>query len=564
MQETEWILKKVPESVRPGTGCDRDLPFILRILLAQRGVIAEDQLETFLRPRLGDLRDPFELPEMDIAVQRILQAVDKNERICIFGDYDVDGITSVVILRNVLAAYGLDPQTFIPIRGREGYGLSDAAIDRCLDAGPRPSLLITVDCGTASGDQIKRLNEQGIDVIIADHHEPGLVGRPPAVAVVNPKLGDDYGYLCSAGVVFKLAHALLKTRRLQEVDLKKWLDLVAVATIADIVPLVEENRLLVRHGLRRLPQTPNHGLRALMEVSGMNGHATSGDVGFRIGPRINAAGRMDAPDDALAVLMTDSMKVAARLAEQLDDYNRQRQKHEQQMYEEALQQLEESFDEDKDPVIVVGSRRWHPGVVGIVASRLMRYYHRPAFVVSFDEEGMGKGSGRSIEGVSLVEAIASCGSVLEAGGGHHMAAGISLCEKKMGEFRQAFSDYVLTSTTAEDRKPRIHIDAEVPFEDLSLDFLQSYELLQPFGPGNPQPVFMSREVWLTESPRHLKNRHLRLSLRQGIQERDAMYFGAADRELPDPPWDVAFTIDRNLFRGRISLQISVREIRTAE
>jgi len=564
MQETEWIVKNVPECVRRATGCDRDLPFILRILLSQRGVIADDQLEAFLRPRLGDLRDPFELPEMDIAVQRILQAVDNSEQICIFGDYDVDGITSVVILRNVLSAYGLDPQTFIPVRGREGYGLSDAAIDRCLDAGPTPSLLITVDCGTASGAQIKRLTEQGIDVIVADHHETELVGRPPAVAVVNPKLGDDYGYLCSAGVVFKLAHALLKTRRLQEVDLKEWLDLVAVATIADIVPLVEENRLLVRHGLRRLSQTPNQGLRALMEVSGMKGQATSGDVGFRIGPRINAAGRMDAPDDALAALTTNSVKVAVRLAEQLDDYNRQRQKHEQQMYEEALQQLEESFDEDNDLVIVVGSRRWHPGVVGIVASRLMRYYHRPAFVVSFDEEGKGKGSGRSIEGVSLVEAIASCGSVLEAGGGHHMAAGISLYEKKMGEFRQAFSDYVLSSTTAEDRKPRIHIDAEVPFEELSLDFLQSYELLQPFGPGNPQPVFMSREVWLTESPRRLKNRHLRLSLRQGIQERDAMYFGAADRELPNPPWDVAFTIDRNLFRGRISLQIIVREIRTAE
>ncbi|MDP7107225.1 MAG: DHH family phosphoesterase, partial [Roseibacillus sp.] len=243
MQETEWIVKKVPEGVRPDPGCD--LPFILRILLAQRGFLADDQLETFLRPRLGDLRDPFELPEMDPAVQRILQAVDKGEQTCIFGDYDVDGITSVVILRHLLSAYGLDPQTFIPIRGREGYGLSDAAIDRCLDAGARPSLLITVDCGTASGTQIKRLSEQGIDVIVVDHHETGLVGRPPAVAVVNPKLGDDYGYLCSAGVVFKLAHALLKTRRLQEVDLKEWLDLVAVATVADIVPLVEENRLLV-------------------------------------------------------------------------------------------------------------------------------------------------------------------------------------------------------------------------------------------------------------------------------------------------------------------------------
>ncbi len=564
MQETEWIVAKVPEGVDPGTGNDRELPFILRVLLAQRGFTADEQLESFLRPRLRDLRDPFELPEMDLAVQRVLEAIDKGEPTCIFGDYDVDGITSVAIMRHLLSVYGLEPQTYIPIRGQEGYGLSDAAIDRCLEAGVKPSLLITVDCGTASGAQIERLADQGIDVIVLDHHEAGPEGRPPAVAVVNPKFGDDYGYLCSAGVVFKLAHALLKTERLEEVDLKELLDLVAVATVADIVPLVGENRLLVRHGLRRLPQTRNHGLRALMEVSGINGRVTSTDVGFRIGPRINAAGRMDVPADALAALTADSAEVAAGLAEQLDGYNRRRQKHEQQMHEEALQQLEKDFDENKDPVIVLGSRDWHPGVVGIVASRLMRYYHKPAFVISFDEDGMGKGSGRSIEGVSLVNAIDACRPLLEAGGGHHMAAGISLREDNQEGFRQAFANYVLANTTAEDRKPRIQIDAEVPFEDLSLEFLHSYELLQPFGSGNPQPIFMSREVWLTESPIHLKNRHLRLFLRQGIQERDAIYFGAGDRELPDPPWDVAFTIDRNLFRGRLSLQISVRDIRVAQ
>ena len=562
MQEIEWIVKEAPEGFAPGK--NSDLPRILSLLLAQRGYTEEAELDRFLRPRLRDLHDPFELPEMDIAVQRILQAVDAGEPTCVFGDYDVDGITSVTIMRRVLSAYGLEAQTFIPVRGEEGYGLSDAAIDRCLKAEIPPTLLITVDCGTASGPQIERLKERGIDVIVADHHETGIVGRPPAVAVVNPKMGDDYGYLCSAGVVFKLAHALMKTRRLEGVDLKDFLDLVAVATIADIVPLVDENRLLVRHGLRRLPQTHNHGLRALMEVSGMNGNATSSDVGFRIGPRINAAGRMDAPEDALAVLMADSQKVAMNLAEQLDGYNRQRQKFEQKMYEEAMAKLEEGFDEDRDPVIVVGSRAWHPGVVGIVASRLMRYYHKPSFVISFDDKGMGKGSGRSIEGVSLVNAIDACKVFLEAGGGHHMAAGISLHEDKLEGFAVAFAAYVLEHTTAEERKPRIHIDAEVPFDDLSLDFLNSYELLQPFGPGNPQPVFMSREVWLTESPRRLKNRHLRLSLRQGLHERDAMFFGAGERELPDPPWDIAFTIDRNLFRGRTSLQISVREIRAAE
>ena len=532
MQETKWIVAELPAGAGPVTGSDRELPPILRVLLAQRGFDSDDQLEPFLRPRLRELRDPFELPEMDLAVQRILEAVDSGERICVFGDYDVDGITSVAILSALFSAYGVEVQTFIPIRGKEGYGLSDTAIERCLAAEPRPSLLVTVDCGTASGKQIERLAEEGIDVIVADHHETGAGGRPPAVAVVNPKLGDDYGYLCSAGVVFKLAHALLRTRQIENVDSKLWLrevlDLVAVATVADIVPLVEENRLLVRHGLQRLSQTSNHGLRALMEVSGMNGHATSSDVGFRIGQRI-----------------------------------------EREMHEQARAELKrQGFDEALDPVIVLGSRDWHPGVVGILASRLMRHYHKPAFVISFNqsdgEDGLGKGSGRSIAGVSLVHAIEACRSVLESGGGHHMAAGISLHEDKLKEFHAAFGDYVLNKTTAEDRKPSLHIDAEIPLEELSLGFLSSYELLQPFGSGNPQPVFMSRGVWPTESPRQVGTNHMRLSLRQGIQEKDAIYFGGWERDLPDPPWDVAFTIDRNLFRGRVSLQVSVKDIRCAE
>ena len=571
IQETKWIVAELPDGA--GSVKDGDLPPILRVLLSQRGFDEDDQLECFLRPRLRGLRDPFELPEMDLAVRRILEAVDAGERICVFGDYDVDGITSVAILSGLFSAYGVEAQTFIPIRGKEGYGLSDVAIERCLAVEPKPSLLVTVDCGTASGKQIERLAEEGIDVIVADHHETGEGGRPPAVAVVNPKLGDDYGYLCSAGVVFKLAHALLRTRQIEGVDSKLWLkeilDMVAVATVADIVPLVEENRLLVRHGLQRLSQTSNHGLRALMEVSGMNGHATSSDVGFRIGPRINAAGRMDAPDDALKALMADSADEADRMARRLDDHNRDRQRIEREMHDQARAELaRQGFDEASDPVIVLGSRDWHPGVVGILASRLMRQYHKPTFVISFNqpdgEDGLGKGSGRSITGVSLVKAIEACRSALESGGGHHMAAGISLREDQLEEFRAAFGDYVLNNTSPEDRGPILNIDAEVPLEELSLGFLSSYELLQPFGSGNPQPVFMSRGVWPTESPRKVGTNHMRLSLRQGIQEKDAIYFGGWERDLPDPPWDVAFTIDRNVFRGRVSLQVSVKDIRRAE
>ena len=358
-QETEWIVKEIPDGFRGEDGVG-GLPRILRLLLAQRGYVETKEIEAFLRPRLADLSDPFDLPEMKVAVDRILQAIDGGEAICIFGDYDVDGITSITILRQILRLYGAEPRSFIPIRGTEGYGLSEVALERCLAESPRPSLLIAVDCGTASRDQIAMLQADGIDVIVADHHEPGEAGRPPGVAVVNPKLGDDFDYLCSAGVVFKLAHALLKTRVVEGLDprelLKELLDLVAVGTIADIVPLVDENRLLVRHGLRRLPESKNHGLQALMKVTGMNGRATSSDVGFRIGPRINAAGRMDMPGDGLAVLLAESPAEAETRAELLDEYNRRRQKCELQMYEEAMTQLTEHHDPENDAAIVVASR----------------------------------------------------------------------------------------------------------------------------------------------------------------------------------------------------------------
>ena len=561
-QKTQWILKGIPEGFSEEE--DRSgLPMILRLLLAQRGYMGEEEIEGFLHPRLRDLSDPFLLPDMSVAVERIFRSIDEHQEIAIFGDYDVDGITSVTVLKKALEGYGVKTRSFIPVRGEEGYGLSDAAIERCFSEGPLPDLLITVDCGTASGPEIEQLMSRGVDVIVVDHHEVSEQGRPDALAVVNPKLGDDFGYLCAAGVVFKLAHALLKTRPLEDVDLKDFLDLVAVATVADIVPLIGENRLLVRHGLRRLPKTLNHGLRALMQVAGVGDRATSADVGFRIGPRINAAGRMDCPEDALSMLSTDSRGVAAELAEQLDDYNRKRQKHELQIVNEAMEQLED-YDPKEDPVIVLGSRDWHPGVVGIVASRLMRRFYKAAFVVAIDQEGMGKGSGRSIAGVSLIEAIASCRDVLEAGGGHHMAAGISVHEDQLDAFRERFGQYVKENVSEEELLPRLVIDAEVPFEQLSLDFLASYELLQPFGSENPQPIFLSREIWPTAAPRHLKNKHLKLFLKQGVHEHDAIFFGGAENELPEPPWDMAFTIDRNVFRGRTSLQLTVRELRSSQ
>lgn len=559
--EVKWMLKEMPDSKIESYG---ELPSILLQLLAQRGVVDEEAIDSFLQPRLQDLSDPFEMPNMTQAVERILLAVDKGERVIVYGDYDVDGITSVTLMLRVLAEYGIEANFYIPKRGEEGYGLSELSIERLVETYGVVDLLITVDCGTASIDEIAILNDKGIDVIVVDHHEMSEQGSPDCVAVVNPKLGDDFQYLCAAGVVFKLAHALMKSRKLENFDLKECLDMVAVATISDIVPLVDENRLLVRHGLSRLPQTKNKGLQALQKIADMKGSVTSMDVGFRIGPRINAAGRMDKPEEALKLLMAKDEQEAFRLSEKLNNFNVERQQHEKRIRDEAMAMLLDQFDPINDPVIVLGSRDWHPGVVGIVASRLMRLYYKPTFVIAIDDSGVGKGSGRSVEGVSLVGAIRHGEEFLITGGGHAMAAGLSVMEDQLDDFRESFGKYVIEHTTEEDRVPRIHLDAEIDFSELSLEFLDSYELLQPFGSKNPQPVFMSKEVWLTEAPRRLKNQHLKLFMRQGVAERDAIFFGGGDRDLPDPPWDVAFTIDRNTFRGVTSLQMVIQDIRAAK
>lgn len=548
---------EIPPGMAPG------LPDILVRMLIQRQVSA-GRIETFLHPKLGQLQDPFLLPDMEAAVERVLRAVDAGESVCVYGDYDVDGITSVTLMTDVLLAYGVQVRSFIPKRGSEGYGLNRAALERCMAEDGAPDLLITVDCGTASTAEIAGLMDEGVDVIVVDHHELPPQGKPSCVAVVNPKAAEagavDFSYLCAAGVVFKLAHALLKTRRLAHFDLKHSLDLVALATVADIVPLVDENRLLVRHGLRIMEHSRNYGIQALMEIAQVKGPLTSSDVGFRLGPRINAAGRMDRPEDALATLKAGNREDARGLAEVLDGHNRARQGEELRIHREALEMLD-AMGRPDDPVIVLGSRDWHPGVVGIVASRMMRRFHKPTFIIAIDEQGMGKGSGRSIGGVSLMDAINANRDLLEAGGGHAMAAGVSVHEDQMDAFREGFARHVLEHVSEQDRRSRLAIDVEIDFDVLSLDFLKSYELLQPFGSGNPEPMFMTREVYLTEPPRELKNHHLKLSMKQKDCWHGAMFFGAGERELPPQPWDIAFTINRNDFRGRTRLQIVIQDVR---
>lgn len=561
-----WELAPTDGNADFGEELNGTLPPLVRRLLSQRGVSGPEQAQHFIRPKLADLGDPFAMREMDAAVERIFRAADNGEHVCIYGDYDVDGVSSVTLLYTMLRAYGIAASYFIPVRTKEGYGLSEEGIEHALEqCGCKPALLITVDCGTSSVKEVATLQARGIDVIILDHHESSAQGRPPAVAVVNAKMEKDspLTYLCSAGVVFKLAHALLKRRRLVDFDLRQYMDLVAVATVADIVPLVGENRLITRYGLRVMERGSNVGLQALTRIAGLKERLSASQVSFRVGPRINAAGRMDSPMAALELLLEQDPEKADRLARRLDNLNRYRQDTEEQIRNQALEMLPLTHKPDSR-VIVLGSREWHPGVVGIVASMLMRRFNKPAIVISLDENGVGKGSGRSVPGISLVQALQHCADTIVSGGGHEMAAGLVINEDQIDAFREKFDAYARDCTSDEPSLPSLHVDAEVDFQELTLDLLDSYELLEPFGNANPQPVFMSRGVMPTAPPLHLRGNHLRLNLRQGLCERYAMYFGGGEVTLPDPPWDIAFTIDRNIWNGREALSISIQDIRPAQ
>ena len=532
-------------------------------LLLRKGFHSAEEVENFLRPRLNSLSDPFLLPQMETAVSRVLDALDRHQRIVLFGDYDVDGVTSLALLDEILRAYGGAPELFLPLRMEEGYGLSRESVERCLEQ-HHPQLLVAVDCGTASVTEIAELKRRGIDVIVLDHHEPQSE-LPDCVAIVNPKIRDcGMEYLCSVGIVFKLCHALLKTRPLPGFDLKAKLDLVALGTVADIVPLRDENRVLVQRGAIEIARTSRIGLRKLMQVAGVCPPILPEDIGYRVGPRLNAAGRLSTAEKSLRLLLTQDEGEAAVLAAELDQQNRERQGVETQIFAAAKEKVDSEFDPARDAAIVVGARGWHAGVLGIVASRVARKYHRPTIVIGFDDNGMGKGSGRSIEGLNLVDALKRCSELLEKFGGHEMAAGLALREENFDRFAEAFRSTARDLLTEDALQPCIRLDDELAFTDIDIDFLRWHEMLQPFGNGNPQPLFLAREVEPVASPRVLNKKHLIFRLRQGDRHRRAVYFNGAAIQLPAAPWDVAFRIRADEYEGETLVAMHVEAVRAAE
>ena len=562
-QTEPWILPQSPDFARvESLARELRIPSLVAQILCLRGYTTAEAAREFLEPRLGTLADPFALGGMEAMVDRLLLAIDRREQVLLFGDYDVDGVTSSVLLYQVLRALGADVHCHIPHRTEEGYGLTPEGLECCLSR-YAPKLLVALDCGTSSLEEVRTLNSRGIDVLIIDHHEP-LGELPACVAIVNPKVNGAFQYLCTVGLCFKVAHGLLKRRRTDAIDLRDTLDLVALGTVADLVPLIGDNRVLVHKGLAQLQHTRWTGLRALQEISGVTHPANTTDIGFKLAPRLNAAGRLGAAYESFSLLTSTAAAEVYERLQSLENQNNQRKL----VVESVFQQAEARFLESSRGIgscsIVVGDVEWHPGVIGIVASKLVQKYHRPAIVIGFDENGVGKGSGRSVPGFCLVENLRACSAHLIKCGGHEMAAGLSLHREQFGAFSEAFEQ--CTAAFGVGRSPQsraVAPEVEVEVAALQLELLDVYEKLGPFGMDNPVPLLLLRGVRPAGQPKLLKEKHVKVQLRQGGATVDAIWFNASV-PLPPAPWDVAFELVRNVYRGNVSPQLQIKQLRSSE
>ncbi len=543
-------------------------PAVARSLIV-RGHRDAKSIDLFLHPRLSELSDPFLLPGMEAAVARVWRAIDAREKILVFGDYDVDGVSSTALVVQVLARLGAPVTPFLPHRMDDGYGLGVEPLRRCIE-NHQPKLVITVDCGTSAVEAVEAARAAGVDVIVTDHHESGGVVAP-AVAVVNPKLGSDAGArnLAGVGVAFKLCHALLKRARQDQrpeeksVDLREYLDLIGIGTIADIVPLQDENRILARHGLARLNRTECIGLKSIIRVAGITGALDTYHVGFLIGPRLNAAGRLGDAQAALELLLTQDPVRADELAAQLDAANRERQELEARIVKEAIEEIDAFFDPKRHFGLVVARKGWHAGVIGIVASRLVQKYRRPVVVVALDDEGEGRGSCRSIEGFNLVAKLAECGDLLERYGGHAMAAGLDVRQDRLEAFKEKFNGVAAQALEGTDLRPVVKVDAWVTLDEADERLMSGLEQMRPFGLGNPTPVWAARRLQVVGPPRVVGKKHLKLLVASGATQREAIAFGMGERQVPPGPIDVAFQLQTNSYMGRETLQLNVQDFRAS-
>ncbi len=511
---------------------------VIRTLLASKEFANEAQVSEFLNPKLKNLADPCRIPDMEQAVNRVDQALREKQPILIFSDYDVDGMSSGALMYRFLSQMGAKVRVLIPRRFSEGYGLSHEALERAMKK-IKPSLVMCLDCGTTNVKEVTWLKEQGIDVVIIDHHElPEEL--PPADAFVNPQRSEHDHDLATVGLVFKFIHAFMKIMQQPDAfDLKGHLDLVALGTISDLVPLRGDNRIMVHYGLMQLGQTDHVGLRELMRVAGVKRKPMPSTVGFLLGPRLNASGRLTSAKEGWRLLTTQDAQRGRELAEMLDNLNRERQKVEYTVFEEARVMVEAQPDAMKSGCIVVASRNWHQGVIGIVASRLQRIWYRPTVVISIDEDGKGKGSGRSIKGCSLMDALREHQDYLVGFGGHAMAAGIEIDEDKIPAFQQSLNQWFVDNTDPERYRESLDIDVQLPGELLQQELAQELGKMQPFGQSNAMPVFAVEGVKVAGRPKFFGKNHVRFRAECADVRFDVVAFGMCDGKLPAQQFDLA-------------------------
>jgi single-stranded-DNA-specific exonuclease len=561
-----WVVAPAPPADRVRAVAEAlGLPVALAALLVQRGHDDPDRARRFLKPSLDDLSDPHTLLDLDRAADLVAAAVKNGETILVHGDYDVDGQCATALLTRALRAAGAKVVPFLPHRLRDGYDFGPAGLAAAREAGA--SLVLTCDCGITAVDTVRAAKEAGLRVVVTDHHLPGPV-LPPADAVVDPQRpGDRSGLttLCGTGVAFKLVQALVPRLGLPANLPLHFLDLVALASVADVVPLTGENRILVRHGLKLLATTRWVGLRALLRVAGLAGkEIRAGHLGFVVGPRLNAAGRIGDASDGLRLLLTEDEAEADQLARHLESLNTQRQALDQRMLDEALAQVERDADPERDVGLVLASDAWHPGVVGIVASRVVERFGRPTILVAFDGD-IGKGSGRSISSFNLHHALVECGDLLERFGGHHMAAGVTLRRDRLDAFRARFAEVARRSLSPDDLAPEQRVDLVLPLSEMTFELERLCRHLEPCGMGNPGPVFGAREIRLG-GLRKVGSGHLKATLTQPGGRLDSIGFQWWDRvpwltSLPpgreSVPVDIAFRLEENDYQGQVSLQARI-------
>ena len=540
--------------------------------LVNRGVARKVEVSEFLNPKLKLLADPFLIPNMDAAVERLWKARENNERLLIYGDYDVDGVSSTALLTEMLTELGWTVQPYLPGRFDDGYGLSAEALEKCIEQF-ETDVVLAVDCGSTAVEAIEFLNERQIDILVLDHHQ---VSDPPPkpLAMVNPQLSDDYPNfqeLCSVGLAFKLAHALVKRGRQEglqkerDLDLRQYLDLVALGTVADLVPLTGENRKLVRSGLEQLGETDRPGVVALKNVANVSKPVTVFNVGFQLGPRLNAAGRMDNPDASLNLLLAKDRYEAEKAAETLNNHNDERRKIERDISTQAVESVRKRFDPKNDFVIVEGNMEWHLGVIGIVASRVMREFYRPTFILASDGDGW-KGSARSIEGFDLAEAMRGCDDLLNDHGGHAMAAGVSVKPGRLDAFRERINEIAKKTITPDMFQPPLKLDAGTDLSELTLVHIEEMSQLEPLGQGNPEIQLLVAELTLS-SPIYRMGRdrqHAKFWVTDEHGACEVVAWNLKPEDEPQDTFDIAVAPQINDFNGRRSVQLKLIDWRPAK